>query len=333
MTKTYPALVALENQERTFVQELQEKSIDDLPAGEVLIRVHYSSLNYKDALSATGHKGVTRNFPHTPGIDAAGIVETSEVDHIQPGQEVIVTSYDLGMNTAGGWGGYIRVPAEWVIPCPESMSLKQSMILGTAGLTAGLSLFKLKRNGLHPGAGKVVVTGASGGVGSMAVGLMAHQGYEVVAATGKEKAHDFLKDLGASEIIHRSELGAPSPKPLLARQYIAAVDAVGGETLHNVLKHIDQEGSVASCGLVGSHKVAMTVYPFILRGVNLLGIDSATCERETREKVWQNLAESWHFDYPEAHVKTVQLQELKEIIPQMLLGRVMGRVLVEHSQA
>ncbi len=331
MAITYTALVARENQERSFLQELQQKSTDDLPEGEVLIRVHYSSLNYKDALSATGHKGVTRNFPHTPGIDAAGVVESSSVDHIKAGQEVIVTSYDLGMNTSGGWGAYIRVPGEWVVPCPSGMSLKESMILGTAGLTAGLSLFKLMRNGLHPEAGKVLVTGASGGVGSMAVGLLANLGYQVVAATGKERAHEFLKNLGAQEIIPRSELGDPTPKPLLARQYVAAIDPVGGETLHNVLKHTDQEGSVASCGLVGSHKVAMTVYPFILRGVNLLGIDSATCEKSTRETIWKNLAGSWHFDYPEEHVQSVSLEELKEIIPQMLLGRVMGRVLVKHA--
>ncbi|MEM9721743.1 MAG: YhdH/YhfP family quinone oxidoreductase [Bacteroidota bacterium] len=331
MTKTFQALVAQENQERKFSQELQKVSADSLPEGEVLIRVHFSSLNYKDALSATGHRGVTRKYPHTPGIDASGVVESSTDTRFTPGMKVIVTSYDLGMNTAGGWGQYIRVPAKWVVPCPDSLSLRDSMVLGTAGLTAGLSFFKLVRNGLKPQSGKVLVTGASGGVGSMAVGLFASQGYEVVAATGKDHAHDFLRTLGAKEIIHRSELGAPTPKPLLDRLYIAAIDALGGETLHNVLKHMDREGSVACCGLVDSPKVAMTVYPFILRGVNLLGVDSATAPQEIRSQIWKNLADTWQFEYPQAHVQCTSLEGLKEIIPTMLLGRIMGRVLVEHA--
>ncbi len=215
--------------EQGFHGEIMHRQIGDLPAGEVLVRVHYSSLNFKDALSATGHKGVTRTYPHTPGIDAAGIVVHSDAPRIQTGQEVIVTSYDLGMNTDGGFGEYIRVPAGWVVPLPSEMNLRQSMILGTAGFTAGLALYKMERCGLDPGEGPVVVTGASGGVGSLAVALLAKRGYDVWAVSGTPEAHDLLRQLGADTILNRDDANDDSGRPLLTGQWVGAIDTVGGK--------------------------------------------------------------------------------------------------------
>lgn len=304
-------------------------SSGDLPAGDVTVQVSYSSLNYKDALSARARPGVTRHYPHTPGIDAAGIVVDSLDAAFSPGQPVIVTSFDLGMNTPGGFGELIRVPAEWVVPLPEGLSLRESMILGTAGLTAGLALFALERHGLSPALGPVAVTGASGGVGSLTVALLSGRGYEVVASTGTRRAEEWLRELGAARVIERSELAEASERPLLKPAYAGAVDTVGGHTLVNLLKSLQYGGAAASCGLVQSPKLSLTVFPFILRGVSLLGIDSALCPRERRLEVWRRLAGEWKPQALDRFAREVELEQLDVAVEEILAGRTVGRVLVK----
>ena len=269
----FKALLVSEEQGE-YISRVVTRQLDDLPAGEVLIRVQWSSLNYKDAMSASGNRGITRNFPHTPGIDAAGVIEASSVAELAVGDEVIVTGYDLGMNTSGGFGQYIRVPAAWVLKRPAGLSLRDSMVLGTAGLTAALCIDKLERAGLVPGSGPVVVTGATGGVGSIAVAMLAQLGHEVVAVTGKADQVDFLKRLGANRVIDRTELQAGTNKVLLAEQWAGAVDTVGGDILFNVVKSLRYDASVACCGLTAGGQFQASVFPFILRNVNLLGVDS-----------------------------------------------------------
>jgi acrylyl-CoA reductase (NADPH) len=327
-TTTFRAYRVSEVEKGQFQRELQILSFDDLPQGEVLVRVHFSALNYKDALSATGNKGVTRNFPHTPGIDAAGVVESSEHPDWKPGDEVIVTSYDLGMNTDGGFAEYIRVPADWVVRLPEGMSLRESMIIGTAGFTAGLGLFKMERIGQTPEMGPIVVSGASGGVGSMAVGILAKADYEVIAITGKSDAHDYLKELGASRVEGREFVDDQSGRPLLKPLWAGGIDTVGGNTLATLLKACSREGSVAACGLVGSPKLESTVFPFILNGVNLIGIDSATIGMGVRQQVWDKLAGPWRVADLERLASDCTLEEVDGYVEQILKAQTKGRVIV-----
>ena len=311
-----------------------EQSIDDLPPGDVLVRVAYSSLNYKDALSATGHPGVTREYPHVPGIDAAGVVVESRSPDWQAGDEVIVTSYDLGQNTWGGCAEYIRVPAGWVVRKPPGLSLRESMVLGTAGFTAGLSLEALCEHGVAPdgsfpkAGGEVLVTGASGGVGSIAVALLAKAGYRVVASTGKAAAQDLLARLGACRVVGREDADDASAKPLLAERWAGAIDTVGGRTLAAVVRSLRRGGAVAACGLVGGAEVPLTVYPFILRGAQLIGIDSAECPYDRRVAVWQKLAGEWKIGSLEQLATEVTLEGLGPQIEKILHGQTMGRVLV-----
>lgn len=300
----------------------------DLPPGDVTVRVGYSSLNYKDALSARARPGVTRDYPHTPGIDAAGVVLASSDPRFEEGQRVIVTSFDLGMNTAGGFGELIRVPADWVVPLPAGLSLRESMILGTAGLTAGLALEALERHGLTSDAGPVVVTGASGGVGSLAVTLLAARGYEVVASSGTAEAREWLGEIGAKRVVDRRELGDASERPLLKSAYAGAIDTVGGNTLVNLLKSLHHGGAAAACGLVQSPELPLTVFPFILRGVALLGIDSAACPMARRLEVWRRLASEWKPANLEGFAREVGLDELDQAVDEILTGRTIGRVLV-----
>ena len=314
----------------TFAGRVQTLGLDTLPAGELTVRVAYSSLNYKDALSATGNPGVTKTYPHTPGIDAAGTVLESHDDRFAAGDEVIVTSYDLGMNTPGGLGELIRVPAAWALPLPTGLSLREAMVLGTAGLTAGLSLEALLKHGLEPGGGPVVVTGASGGVGSVAVALLAKAGFETWASTGTEAAHGWLRNLGAAEIIPRAELAEASERPLLKARFAGAIDTVGGEPLSNLVKSLSYRGAVAACGLVAGPQLSLSVFPFILRGVSLLGIDSAACPVALRRRVWERLAGNWKVDLT-AITREVTLQDLGGVIEEILAGRTQGRVLVRVS--
>lgn len=301
---------------------------DSLPANDVTVRVAYSSLNYKDALSARGRPGVTRNYPHTPGIDAAGTVVASRDGSFEPGSQVIVTSYDLGMDTPGGFGELIRVPASWVVPLPGGLTLRESMILGTAGLTAGLAVQALRGQGVEPDSGPIVVSGASGGVGSLTVAILARLGYEVVASTGKREAHEWLAKLGAARTIDRERLSEASTRPMLAAAYAGGVDAVGGDTLANILKSTGYGGAVAACGLVQSPELHLTVFPFILRGVSLLGIDSANCSMERRLQVWRNLAADWKPPQLDEIAREVDLSQLDGAIDEILAGGVQGRVLV-----
>lgn len=305
--------------------------LQQLPAGDVLIRVAFSSLNYKDALSATGHPGVTRQFPHVPGIDAAGHVAASASPDFRPDDPVLVTGYDLGQNTWGGWGQFIRVPAQWVVPLPPELGLRQSMVLGTAGLTAALSIEALVRACLEPAAGPIIVTGASGGVGSLAVAILARLGYQVAAVTGKPAAHALLGRLGAATVLSRRDLDDTSGKPLLKPQWAGGVDTVGGNTLATLLRSTAPLGCVAACGLVGGADLPLTVYPFILRGVTLAGIDSANCPMATRRRLWNNLAGPWRPTLPDDLVTEIDLPGLERYVPMILAGGVTGRIVVRHG--
>ncbi|NQD92284.1 YhdH/YhfP family quinone oxidoreductase [Pseudomonas sp. CrR25] len=311
-----------------FEQVVVERDTAELPAGELLIRVRYSSLNYKDALSASGNRGVTKHFPHTPGIDAAGVVEASSVAEFSVGDEVIVTGYDLGMNTAGGFGQYIRIPASWAIKRPQGLSLREAMVLGTAGLTAALCVDKLEQAGVAADAGAILVTGATGGVGSIAVALLAKLGYSVAAATGKAEQGDFLKRLGAQSIVLRSGLQDGVDKALLKEQWAGAVDTVGGDILFNVVKSLRYGGSVACCGLTAGVGFKGSVLPFILRGVNLLGVDSVELPLVVKASMWDKLSLQWKLEGLEPLVSELTLEQLPEAIGRILAGQQVGRVLV-----
>jgi acrylyl-CoA reductase (NADPH) len=325
---SFRAMVVEETHDNGFIRHITEKKIHDLPKGDVLIKVHYSSLNYKDALSATGNKGVTRRYPHTPGIDAAGKVEESQDPAFKPGDEVLVTGYDLGMNTSGGFGQYIRVPAGWIVSIPSNLTLEASMIYGTAGFTAGLSLNKLIEAGVTPDAGDILVTGASGGVGSMAVALLAHCGYSVVAVSGKPQAEQMLTTLGARQVIGREAVTDDTDKPLLLQRWAACVDTVGGDALVCALRSTQRHGVVTCCGNVASAQLHMTVYPFILRGITLFGIDSATTDMPLRRKIWNNFAGPWNLPNLHAFSSTIGLDDLDHHIEKILIGGQMGRRVV-----
>jgi putative YhdH/YhfP family quinone oxidoreductase len=304
------------------------RSTSELPEGDVVVRVQYSALNYKDALAATGHPGVVSHFPHVPGVDAAGEIALSASAKFKVGEQVIVTSFELG---AGRWGGYaqlIRVPADWVVPLPAGLTLRESMILGTAGLTAAMCLEAIERQGIGPGDGEVIVTGASGGVGTMAVSILAKAGYRVVAASGKSAAQELFKRLGAADVVGRDAVSDGSGKPLLKSRWRAAVDTVGGNVLSSVLRSMQPGGCVAACGLVGGAELPVTVYPFILRGVTLAGIDSAHYPAEKRPAIWQKLAGRWRPKLLEEIATEVALEDLDPKIADILSGRIIGRVLV-----
>ena len=330
---TYRAMV-VHREGDALVRRLETLNSETLPAGEVLIEVHYSSLNYKDGLSATGNPGVTRAFPHTPGIDASGVVLESAVPEFSAGDDVIVIGFDLGMGTAGGFGERIRVPADWVVQRPEGLSLRASMALGTAGFTAAECVDKLEcMGGLSPAQGPVLVTGATGGVGSVAVMLLSQLGYEVVAVTGKADKADWLKSLGASEVLSREALAEGAGKPLLAERYAAAVDTVGGELLFNAVKSLRYGGSLAACGLVASPTIPATVLPFILRHVNLLGIDSVQWPLAEKKRLWGRLAKEWQLPSLETLVEPLSLETLSDALDRILAGEMVGRGLLIHSAA
>ncbi|MGE6366651.1 YhdH/YhfP family quinone oxidoreductase [Bacillus paramycoides] len=325
---SFRAMVVKEKENNQFERTLVEREINSLPEGDVLIRVHYSSLNYKDALSANGNKGVTRTYPHTPGIDAAGKVVSSRNASFKEGDQVIVTGYDLGMNTSGGFGEYIRVPSSWVVPLPEGMSLKESMMYGTAGFTAALSVYKLIRAGITPNKGDVLVTGATGGVGSVAVSILAKLGYNVVGATGKMEEEQMLLRLGAKKAIHREELHDKSGKPMLKGVYAGVIDTAGGNMLESSLKVVKYGGCVTTCGNVAGHELNTTVYPFILRGISILGIDSVHCPVDVRREVWALLATEWKNSKLVPYTEECTLEKLDEKFALILQGKLKGRTVV-----
>lgn len=311
-----------------FVARVIQRSADELPAGDVVIRVEYSSLNYKDALSLSGNKGVTRKYPHTPGIDAAGVVLSSSTSRFEAGDRVIVTGYDLGMNTDGGYGEVIRVPAAWVVPLPSSLDTRGAMSLGTAGLTAALCVDSLLQVGIAPEQGEVLVTGATGGVGSIALMLLAQQGFRVVAGSGKADRIDWLKSLGAVEVIGRDALLAGVDKAMLKERWAAAVDTVGGDILFNAVKATKYGGSVACCGMTAGANFNANVFPFILRGVNLLGVDSVETPLDVKLQMWDILANEWRLTKLAGVVEEISLEQVPDYAARILKGGIAGRVLV-----
>ena len=319
-----------EETEKGFTSSIQERSLNDLPAGDVLIKVLFSSLNYKDALSASGNRGVSRNYPHSPGIDAAGIVEESNLDHFSNGDEVIVTGYDLGMNTSGGFSQYIRVPKEWIIKKPDNFSLEESMAFGTAGLTAGLCIRKILLSGIKPEDGDIFVTGATGGVGTVAVMLLSKLGFEVIAITGKENQTDLLLSLGAKEVINRSEFEGEMKSPLSKPRWAGGVDAVGSDILSNLITATHQRAAIACCGMVGGINLNTSIFPFILRGLSLLGIDSAETLIEVKKEIWHNFATDWKLEKINDQIKDIGLDELDLEIKKILKGEQVGRIRIKN---
>lgn len=328
MKNPFQALVVRVTDNKNYTRTIEERNIDDLPRGEVLIRVHYSSLNYKDVLSCIGDRGVTRHYPHTPGIDAAGVIESSESKKFKAGDSVVIISFDLGANTAGGFGQFIRVPDDWVMPLPEGLSLRESMIYGTAGFTAGLCVNALQHHGLTPELGPIVVTGSTGGVGCISVALLSRLGFSVTASTGKLDAKQFLKKLGASEVVGRKTVNDESGRTILKEIWSGAIDTVGGNTLATLLKSCKQGGAVAATGLVESTKLPITVFPFILRGVSLLGIYASGKTMFVRRKIWSRLAQEWKLDELDNFATECSLEQLSPKIDRMIAGQLMGRLVV-----
>jgi NADPH2:quinone reductase len=309
-----------------------ELSLNDLDPGEVVIQIHYSSVNYKDALAATGAGKVIRRFPCVGGVDAAGVVASSDDARFKPGDEVIVTGYGMGVDHDGGFAEYVRVPADWVVPLPQGLTLFDAMALGTAGFAAALSIHRLEQNELTPDKGKVIVTGATGGVASLAIQMLAQLGYHVVALTGKETEHDYLKSLGASEILSRKDL-LMGTRPLEKAQWAGALDAVGGETLAWLTRTMRQNGVIASFGNAGGIELHTTVMPFILRGVRLIGIDSAATAMRLRRQLWQRLATDLKPKQLAQVAHVVPFAELPQVFPLMMQGKQRGRSVVEIKPA
>jgi putative YhdH/YhfP family quinone oxidoreductase len=330
MARTYRALWVALDEERAgqVVRRVIDREREDLPAADVLVRVQYSSLNYKDVLSANGNRGVTRTYPHTPGIDAAGTVEESAVSAFQPGDPVLVAAEEMGANWPGGFAQYIRVPARWLVPLPEGLTPRESMAYGTAGFTAAICVDKLLQAGVRADRGEVLVTGATGGVGTIAVALLAKEGYRVVAATGKLDQAALLRSLGAAEIIHRDAIDDTSGKPLLASRWAGVVDTVGGNFLSSAIRATRPGGVVTACGNAASADLPLTVFPFILRGVSLLGVDATQVEHHQRVRLWEKLGGAWKIAGMERFVREVSLDGLDAEIRSMLRGGQTGRVVV-----
>lgn len=321
------AFVVEKIEDKKFYCGVQDIEVPTLEENEVLIKATYSSLNYKDALSSVGNPGVTRVFPHVTGIDVAGIVEKSTSEKFKVGQKVLVTGYDLGMNTNGGHSEYVKVPASWVVTIPQGISDKEIMIYGTAGLTAALSVNELLNNGIT--SGEVLVTGATGGVGSIAVAILSKLGFSVTAISGKEDKIPFLKDLGAKEVILRADFDVENKRPMGSEKYDGVIDTVGGNILAEALKVVKYDGVVTCCGLTSSHELLTNVFPFILRGVRLIGIDSVECKIEKKIAAWEKLAGDFAIETLEELTTELSLDDVKEAYEKLLAGKVVGRYLVK----
>lgn len=311
-----------------FQQSIVERQLSQLPDNDLLVDVHYSSLNFKDALSAFGKPGVTKDYPHQPGIDAAGIVIRDRSGRFSEGDQVIVSGYDLGMNTPGGLGQRISVPAEWVVPLPSGLTLKESMTIGTAGFTAALCVDKILRMGAKPEDGTVLVSGATGGVGSFSVALLNHLGFRVAALTGKLEHGERLSKLGAHQVIDRGALAEAVGRPIGRPYWAHAIDCVGGEILNNIIKSLHYGGSVAACGMTAGNSFNASVFPFILRGVNLLGVDCVELPLETKEANWKKLATSLKLPGLADMAETIPLSRSAEYLARILNGHAVGRYVV-----
>lgn len=327
----FNAFVVAQNESGAFSGQVKSQSTTDLPEGDVLIKVKASSLNFKDALSFSGNKGVTRHFPHTPGIDAVGVIVSSDSSEFSEGQDVLVIGYDLGMNTSGGFGEYIRVPSNWVMPLPENMNANQSMSWGTAGFTSALCVDKLIAAGVTKEQGPILISGATGGVGSIAIMLLSKLGFEVHALTGKVADSEFLHSLGASKVISREEFILQAARPMLKPLYAGAIDVAGGDVLATILKTINYAGSVACCGLVASVELQTTVLPFILRGVNLLGVDSVELPLNKKKEMWLKMSNEWSLPNLLEQCQIIGKEELSHALQSILDGKVKGRFVLDHS--
>ena len=312
-----------------IVPRLESIEEERLPPGDVTVRVEYSTLNYKDGMILEGQGRLVRQYPHIPGIDFAGTVERSDSPDFKPGDPVILTGWRVGEVHWGGYAEQARVRAEWLVRRPEGLSARQTMAIGTAGFTAMLAVIALERHGLKPDAGEVLVTGAAGGVGSVAVSLLAALGYRVAASTGRPELRDYLQGLGAAELIERATLAEKPVRPLDRERWAGAVDAVGGNTLATILTQLKYRASVAACGLAGGGDLSATVIPFLLRGVNLLGIDSVMCPGDERVEAWGRLARDLRLDRLNQLTQIVPLADVPALASRILQGEVRGRVVVD----
>jgi acrylyl-CoA reductase (NADPH) len=328
MADQFPALVLTETDGKVS-SAVRDMSADELPEGDVTVRVTYSGLNYKDGMIVNGIGRLVRDYPHVPGIDFAGVVESSGNDRYKPGDQVILTGWRVGEVHWGGYAGKARVKADWLVPLPDGLTDKQAMAIGTAGFTSMLCVASLEDHGITPDSGTVLVTGAAGGVGSVAVSILAKRGYTVAGSTGRAEHADYLRSLGASEIIDRTELSEPSKRPLEAERFAGTVDTVGGTTLARVLAQTTYGGSVAACGLAGGANFESTVLPFLLRGVNLLGIDSVMQPYDNRVRVWQRLVDDLPIDRLDALTGEIGLADLPQAANEILKGQVRGRLVVK----
>jgi NADPH2:quinone reductase len=311
----------------TISGSIVDATLDELTPGDVVIKTEYSSVNYKDALAATGTGKILKRFPLIGGIDVAGTVTSSTDRRFREGDRVLVTGYDLGVSQDGGYAGFVRVPADWVVGIPDGLTPREAMILGTAGFTAGLAIVRLERNDLMPGKGPVAITGATGGVGSIAIAALARLGYDVTAITGKDDAHEYVKALGAGEVVSRTTL-AMGTRPLESARWAGAIDAVGGDLLAWLTRTTDYGGSIASTGLTGGIELRTTVMPFILRGVSLLGIDSAMCPMPRRSEVWRRLASDMKPADLDAIAHEITLDGLSAAFDTLIAGKARGRFVV-----
>ncbi len=323
------AFVVEKIEDKKFEAGVQDIETPKISEDEVLIKASYSSLNFKDALSSIGNSGVTKVFPHVTGIDVAGTIEKSNSKEFLVGDKVLVTGYDLGMNTHGGHSQFVKVPASWVIKIPNGISDKEIMTYGTAGLTAALSINELLNNKITPQSGAILVTGATGGVGSIAVSILSKLGFEVVAISGKKEKIEFLKKLGAIDVILRDEFDIENRRPMGSQKYAAVVDTVGGNILAEALKVLKYDGVATCCGLTSSHELSTNVFPFILRGVRLIGIDSVECTRDKKQRAWEKIANEFKLDSLAELTNEITLDEIKEAYDKLLSGRAVGRYLVK----
>lgn len=328
MVDSFQALV-VNKTEDDFSLEVKNLQLSELPKEGVLIQVKYSGINYKDGLASIPNGKIVTSYPFVPGIDLAGVVVESDDPRYKEGDEVIATSYEIGVSHYGGYSEYARIPADWIVPLPDGLTLKEAMIYGTAGFTAALSVQRLQENGITPEKGQVLVTGATGGVGSIAVSLLSKLGYHVVASTGKASAHDYLRALGAKEIISREAVNNGKIRPLDKQLWAGAVDPVGGETLAAIVSKLHYNGAVAVSGLTGGANVPTTVFPFILRGARIIGIDSVFCPMEDRKPLWTRMATDLKPDNLQENIdKEITLDELPDALSVILNGQAKGRTLI-----